>query len=361
MILRLVLVLAALGAAFVPVPSAWVEVIYSQRAYLALQRLLTPLSNRVSFAVFDLFLAAAAAWGVWALVTTLKRVRKRGGVRALVLLAMRLAGMSALVYLAFLLAWGLNYRRVPLTVRLAYSQERVHAGATARLARATVARANELRREAGERSGPEWARLPSLLARSFERVQRQLANVTPAVGGSPKRTLLTWFFERSGVDGMTDPFFLEILVNSSVLPFERAFVTAHEWAHLAGYADESEANFVGWLVCLQGPPEAEYSGHLALLWRVLPALEGPERQTVVRGLSPAVRADLEAIADRVAKGSPTLRRASWRIYDRYLKANRVEKGIESYDAALELMLGTRFSDAWVPQLRTGVAQTGTAR
>ena len=35
---------------------------------------------------------------------------------------------------------------------------------------------------------------------------------------------------------------------------ERPFVIAHEWAHLAGYADESEANFVAWLTCRRADP-----------------------------------------------------------------------------------------------------------
>ena len=37
-------------------------------------------------------------------------------------------------------------------------------------------------------------------------------------------------------------------------------VAAHEWAHLAGYADESEANFVGWLTCARASDAARYSG-----------------------------------------------------------------------------------------------------
>ena len=50
---------------------------------------------------------------------------------------------------------------------------------------------------------------------------------------------------------MINPFGLEVLVNPDLLPFERPFVAAHEWAHLAGYADESEASFVGWLTCMR--------------------------------------------------------------------------------------------------------------
>jgi hypothetical protein len=233
---------------------------------------------------------------------------------------------------------------------LSFSQARVTEAAARALAVRVAARANELRNGGGV-EGPSWGAVTPLLAASFDRVQRQLAPVSPAVPGFAKRTMLTWWFERTGVDGMTDPFFLETLVNSSVLPYERPFVTAHEWAHLAGYADESEANFIGWLVCLQGPPAAEYSGQLALLWQVLPALPREDRTATVKSLSSGVRADLKAIADRVAKATPVLRDASWQVYDKYLKANRVEKGVRSYDAALGLVLGTRFGPGWVPEKR----------
>lgn len=359
-ILRLAFILAAVGAALVPLPASWVESLYSQRAYLAVQPVLTGLSNRAPFALFDVLLLAALAWLTLSFVGFVRRWRQSGAVRATAAFLLRLAAAAAVVYLAFLAAWGLNYRRVPLSTRLAFSRDRVTAGATTALAHTAIARANQLRAtsdgdERGDPAsvdGPAWSAIPSLLAPSFTRVQQQLAGVRLAVGARPKQTLLTYYFERSGVDGMTDPFFLETLVNRSLLPFERAFITAHEWAHLAGYADESEANFIGWLVCLQGPPAAEYSGQLALLWRVLPALSTAERAAAVRELSPGVRADLRAIAERVARTAPLVRRVSWRVYDRYLKANRVERGVESYDAALELLLGTRFSTGWVPTTRT---------
>ena len=80
--------------------------------------------------------------------------------------------------------------------------------------------------------------------------------------GVPKRSLLGWYFRAAAIDGMTDPFFLEIILNPDVLPFERPFVLAHEWAHLAGYADEAEANFVAWLTCIRADRAAQYSGWL---------------------------------------------------------------------------------------------------
>jgi hypothetical protein len=344
---RLALVLAAVAAAIVPLPPAWVELLYSRRAYLALQRLLTPLSNRVPFALFDLLLAAMIASVVVTLFRLPRRWRKDGALAASGMLLLRAAAAAAVLYLAFVAVWGLNYRRVPLASRLAFSRARVTGAATADLAKRVARRASEVRAEAG--AGPDWAAASTLLSPAFARVQRQLATVVPALPGRPKPTLLTVWFERAGVDGMTAPFFLETLVSSSVLPVERPFVVAHEWAHLAGYADESEANFVGWLVCLQGPPAAEYSGELALLWHLLAALPPREREAAARSLGPGVRADLAAMAKRAAAASPILRDASWRVYDKYLKVNRVQQGVRSYGAALDLVLGTRFGPGWVPE------------
>lgn len=350
LIVRVALILAALGVAAVPLPASTIESLYSERVYLSLQRGLTSLSNQVPIALFDLLLAMAVAWFLFTLFRLPTRWRTHGAPRAVASLLLRWTSAAAVVYLAFVVTWGLNYRRPPLASRLSFSRARVTEPAARELASRVAARANQLR-AGGAVEGPSWGAVTPLLSASFDRVQRQLAPVSPAVPGVPKRTVLTLWFERTGVDGMTDPFFLETLVNATVLPFERPFVSAHEWAHLAGYADEAEANFVGWLVCLQGPPAAEYSGHLALLWQVLAVLPREERAATVKALSPGVRADLKAIAERVSKATPLLREASWQVYDRYLKANRIEKGVRGYDAALELVLGTRFSAGWVPQTR----------
>ena len=53
--------------------------------------------------------------------------------------------------------------------------------------------------------------------------------------------------------------------SSDLLEVERPFVIAHEWGHLAGYADESEANYIAWLTCMRGDEGAQYSAWLALL------------------------------------------------------------------------------------------------
>ena len=135
-----------------------------------------------------------------------------------------------------------------------------------------------------------------------------------------------------------------------MLPIERPFVLAHEWAHLAGYADESEANFVAWLACAHGDAPSRYSGWLALYAHVSGALPREDRRSLAEQLDPGVRQDLLAINARLLRSAPVVRRAAQDVYDSYLKANRVERGILSYDAVVRLVLGARFDPGWTPRV-----------
>jgi hypothetical protein len=49
--------------------------------------------------------------------------------------------------------------------------------------------------------------------------------------------------------------------------------------------------------------------------------------------------------------SPRISAAGWRVYDSYLKANRVEAGAASYAEVVRLVLGVRFDADWRPVRR----------
>src|SRR5262249_60078411 len=132
------------------------------------------------------------------------------------------------------------------------------------------------------------------LRKAFEDVQRALSDAPDAEPGRLKHSLLGPYFRWTGVDGMVNPFGLEVIANPDLLPYERPFVAAHEWAHLAGYADESEANFVGWLTCLRAREPEQYSGWLFLYWEIRGELPSADYRQLADRVSPGVRADLEA-------------------------------------------------------------------
>jgi hypothetical protein len=128
------------------------------------------------------------------------------------------------------------------------------------------------------------------LADGFARADRDLGSRSAPVAARPKVTLFDLYFRRAGVEGMTDPYFLETLVQRDLLPFERPFVIAHEWSHLAGFADESEANFVGWLTCLRGSVADQYSGWLFLYGELSRVVRPGDRGPLSVGLAAGPRA-----------------------------------------------------------------------
>ncbi len=349
-VLKFVAILAAIGLAVAPLPRSAVELVYSRGVYPAVQPMLTDLSNAAPFALFDVVVLVVmlSIIALWA--QRLRGLRGRGGKAAwLGALAIDTATIASVLYLWFLAAWGLNYRREPLREQLDFREERITSEALRGLALRNIESLNALYEVAHATGWPELRATPSALQPAFVRAQRDLAMAWTAVAGQPKRTLFNFYFTRVSIDGMTDPFFLETLANHTLLPFERPSTVAHEWSHLAGYADESEANFVGWLVCMRGPVPVQYSGWLSLYGTVMNALPRSEREELTRRLDKGPRTDLLAISDRVRRQTnPMASRAGYALYDRFLKANRVEAGIRSYGEVLRLLLGTSFTEDGIP-------------
>jgi hypothetical protein len=339
----LLLVLLAATLALVSLPASAIESWYAHGFYPRLQAGVTPITDVVPFALFDLTLAVGVTAVVWLLVA---RVRRQGWVRGLLRSAWTLLVAAAIVYLVFLGMWGLNYRRLPLEARLDYDAGRVNSEAARALAIEAVFRVNEGRPAAVAERLDEGA-----LARALAVTQQALGDPHPATPGRPKASVLGAYFRRAAIDGMTNPFMLEIILNPDLLPVERPMVLAHEWAHLAGYAHETEAGFVAWLACLQGDPVARYSAWLSAYEHATRALPRDERARLPP-LDEGPRQDLRAMAERYQRSSPVVRTAARDVYDSYLRANRVREGVESYGAVVRLMLGSTRDEQGRPRLRS---------
>jgi hypothetical protein len=161
---------------------------------------------------------------------------------------------------------------------------------------------------------------------------------------------------------MVNPFGLEVIANPDLLPFERPFVAAHEWGHLAGYADESEANFVGWLTCIRAQPRHQYSAWFYLYWQVSGEIDADQRARLNSALAEGPRRDITAVIARLRAGEiPALQQASWQVYDKYLKANRVDAGVRSYSEVVTLLLRARFGPDWTPVRKNAPAPASSAR
>jgi len=336
---------AAACAAWIRLPPAIVERYYARGFYPRLQGFLTDASNRVAVALFDVATVVAVVLFVGAWVIWIRGARRQRSLWPILRGAWWTLTGVAVIYLWFLQSWGLNYSRPPLETVMPFEAARVTPIAVRELAERAVREANATYQAAHDAGFPAIAEVPTPLVDALHQVEKDFGRPRPTLATHPKHSMLSPFFRASGVSGMLGPFFLETLINPDLTGPERPIVLAHEWAHLAGFAPESDASFVGYLTALRADPSAQYSAWLGLVSEAGSQLQPVTRDLVLKDLGPGPRADLQAIDKRLEALVRPVERAAWSTYDRMLKSQGVPEGVQSYSRVIRLLIGT---DALAP-------------
>ena len=335
---------SALLAMSVKPSSVFVEQRFANGLYPGIQRWLTSWSNQTGVALFDFVTLAIGLLAITLVARSIVRALRGRSLAPLLGGALAVASLGSVVYLWFLLAWGLNYARPDLESKLPYEPARVTPEGVRALADRAVVEVNRLHQGAHSHGFPGSNEVPPALVQSFHGIERKMGRRVNTVPSRPKRTVYGWFFRSAGVDGMHAPFVLETLLNPDLTPAERPAVLAHEWAHLAGYAPEDEASFVGLMAAMHADPASQYSAWLALLHEVIVLLPRDEQRQLLSKLADGPRRDRAAITQRQQSRIEVVSRASWQTYDQYLKTQGVTEGVASYSRVVRLLLGTRALD-----------------
>ena len=332
--------LVATAVAVAPPGAVFVERWYAKWLYPILQAELTALSNRAPIALFDVAIVVFAliAIGIW--IWSIRLARKKQAIRSLARGFAATLTLLAVVYLWFLAAWGLNYARPPLESQIGFDTSRITPDAVRALAEHAVDRANKTHASGHAAGFPAIADSPQRLIDALHQVEREFGRPRSTVVATPKWSLLTPFYRASGVSGQLGPFFLETLLNPDLTGPERPAVLAHEWAHLSGYAPESDASFIGLLAALRAGPAAEYSVWLDLVSEATTQLQPVTQRLVLAKLEAGPLEDQNAIRERLKKLVRPVERAAWSTYDQMLKSQGVEEGVQSYSRVIQLLIGS---------------------
>lgn len=325
---------AGLVAAWVvtPPPAAWLDRVYGGVIYPAVAGVLVPLTGAVELPVTALLIAALLLWLVLRGVFS-KRTGRRAVLRGLWRTLVAAAVLGAL----FIVLWGANYGRTPVDERLALSTGVTpEPPETAALAEALAA---TLRRDAG---APEvWATDLKAARDALRRTTERLEGRPPTLPRHVKRTPPGFLIFTGGATGVTVPWTLEAYVDRA-LPYPVALATAlHEHAHVAGYAGEAEADFVAALAGLSSEnPSVRYGVALHLFLRAAQGLPPERYRAVFDTLPPRPQADIAALSEsyRRHRAPQLLAVVQTRVYDRYLRTQRVAAGVADYDRVTLLLL-----------------------
>lgn len=323
-----------------------VERLYAEAFYPALGRVLAVLGALIPLAWGELLLLAVLAVGLAGLGLAGLRVARsrREGLRSCWRGAQwAAAGVSGL-YAAFVLAWGLNYRRPPLAELLRWPVAAPRVEELRGLCAELVPQVNAWRAKA-----VFDADLPRVAAQAAEGYRRLGAGLAPAVrdvATTPvKPALLSAPMSWSLTYGMVIPWTHEGLINRDTPAPAVPFTLCHEMAHQRGIAREDEANFVGYAAARLHPDASfRYSALRFALAESLGQLARVDPETaaaLVRELDPAVREDYQAESAWAHRRRSGFSRVQARVYDGYLKSQGQKEGLRSYGRVVDLLIAER--------------------
>ena len=335
-------VLAQSLAALVP----WtIELAYSRLVYPQLLSVVSLPGRWLSLSVSEIFicgliLVAFVFIGRSCVLIVARPAERARLLRGAVVYAL---WVTASLFWAFLLTFGLNYQRPFLFELLGYEQRRAETLELEALGEEIVRGVNEnyLEAHVAGRAVPASSETLALLKEAYEATP-DLVLLPKGEFTEPKPVYFSGLLTRLGISGFYFPFTGEPNYNADAPDFQIVFSMAHEMAHQRGVARESEANFVAYLVCVNSrDPFVRYSGYRNGLG-VLSELHSrePEKARKLAGqLGVGYREDSRRAAQFWAKSAGAAGAFSQRINDLYLRANRVKAGVEDYRGSTALIIG----------------------
>lgn len=329
----LLLLLAIIVLHLFKLQGYWIEKFYSTHIYPPIAFLLRTLTGWLPFSLGDILYGLAFIWFLYKIVQFFRHTptwkKFFAGLKNLTVKALWL-------YLFFLLMWGLNYYRYGIGYQLniipeTYSTDDLKT-TTAQLLLDLNANAKKL--DSLHYTYPsdkiifkQAIDMYNAAEKKYIYLRYQQADV--------KKMLFGTIGNYSGFLGYYNPFTGEAQVNTTAPDFLIPFTTCHEMAHQLGYASESEASFVGYLVTkYNNQPVFNYSAYFDLFSYANAELyhrDSVAAKQNVKLLDTLVKKDFAAYKKYLIAYRNPIEPLLVKLYGGYLKAHNQPKGIESYD------------------------------
>lgn len=328
---------------------AWSEG-YALYIYPYLSAVLSFFSGLFPFSVGDCFIVLGIGWIAGNLVYI---VWKRRKVKRVLL---RTFEFCVWIYVWFYFAWGINYFRLPFYERTQIEPARYEAGNFQAFLDGYVKGLNSSYVGAGDtlagwylepfrRSGfIDSLRVEQNVGEGYRAIAPRFGLVQTKRNLKAKPMLWSRGMSKVGVSGYMGPFFSEFNINSEELSVEYPFTYAHELAHRLGIAGEAEANLYAYWVCSHSVvPEIRFSGYFSILGYVMgnarQLLTEDEYVELYKSIRPEILS-LYMVHRNYWRGmyNPKVGKVQNKVYNAYLKANRVESGTKNYSEMVGLLV-----------------------
>lgn len=343
--------------------NSWIaEYVFAQGIYRWISIVFSKISGFFFFSIMEVSIYLAVILGILFIIFFTWRFlyrNERYKIEFIWKAALNISCILSIYFFLYVILAGTNYYRYPFSEFTNLEVQDSTIDELYELNMHLTKQASELREELSqirredkefEVASKELLQLSSMswgeMVEEADRAFTNLSSHYPVFEGSyglPKPVYYSKFMSKMEITGIFWPFTLEANINIDVPAYTIPVTMAHEMAHLRGFMREDEANYIGYLACMQSEHlEFQYSGvMLALtyagsaLYRADPLLYQDIRNLFHEGMI----ADLNDSASYWSQFNNTvISTVSNKMNDTYLKVNNQKDGIQSYGRMVDLLL-----------------------
>ncbi|MEJ1223370.1 DUF3810 domain-containing protein [Sediminicola sp. 1XM1-17] len=249
-------------------------------------------------------------------------------------------------YFTFHLLWGFNYYRIPLSETLAL-EESNSSEQMVLFVEKLIDKTNEtqllITTDSTQKVIVPYSK-KEILKKTIAGYQKLDSRISIFHYQRPslKNSLFSTGLSYMGYGGYLNPFTNEAQVNALLPNFRYPVVAAHEVGHQLGYSAENETNFIGYLVTSSNSDiYFKYSAYSYALAYCLSDIKKRDEATFdlfMAKLNEGVKKNYQEISDFWLSYENPAEPVFKSIFDTFLKANNQDKGIESYNAVVSLLI-----------------------
>jgi hypothetical protein len=253
----------------------------------------------------------------------------------------------SIIYGCFYLFWGLNYYRKPLAENLGFEQKKYTTNQLFNTTKYIIENLNTLQRNITKNDSLKVMNpynQKEMYVIAFESYQ-QLSKKYPQFSyqfPSVKSSLMSLLQTYNGTAGYFNPLTGEAQINDRIPTTSYPTTTCHEMAHQLGFAAENEANFIGFLAAKYSDDSYfKYASFRMAFGYCISELRKRDSEKFVllmKSVNPGILKDFKDSFDFWEYYQNPFEPFIKKGYDAYLKANNQQKGVDSYNYVVDLLI-----------------------
>lgn len=320
----------------------FIEKYYSNGFYPVISKILRTLFGWLPFSFGDFL-------GIILIVLMLKNIYKliKNKFKNTLAKLVHFTAILSVIYGCFYAFWGLNYFREPLAKNLNLQQANYTTEQLVSTTKQVIQKLNFYQLQIAKNDTIKVV-VPYATAEIYDKAQngyRNLAKTYPQLVykiPSIKSSLVSLFQSYNGTAGYINPLTGEAQINDMIPKTGMPATTCHEMAHQIGWSAENDANFVGFLTAKANDDVYfKYSAYRMAFNYLMGEVKKRNKntyktlwQTTNKGISKDFTATYKHWQQFKNPIEPYMKKG----YNSYLKANNQQKGIDSYDYVVDLLI-----------------------